>query len=172
MGNDTTDHKDSSAGSPGEGEVEVARSPEVVEPFGWIGDWFDHWPPMFSRRFPELFDRGMSSAGALRVEQYVDGDESVIRAEIPGVDPDEDIDISVTGDRLTITAKREQREESKDDDGFRSEFHYGSFRRTMTLPSGTSADDVKATYEDGVLEVRLPSAGAGQAKTTVPIGRP
>ena len=168
MADETSEQNDATAG---EGEVEVASSPEVVEPFGWIGDWFDHWPPLFSRRFPELFDRGMSSAGALRVEQYVDGDESVIRAEIPGVDPDKDVDISVTGDRLTISAKREQREESKDDDGFRSEFHYGSFQRTMTLPAGTSADDVKATYEDGILEVRLPSAGSGPEKTKVPIGR-
>ena len=156
----------------GEGaSVEVA-APETMEPFGMIGDWFDQWPRVFDRRFPEFLGRGFIGGEAMRVEQFTDGDEVVIRAEIPGVDPDEGIEVSVASGKLTISAEREQREESKDDTGFRSEFHYGSFHRTMTLPTGTSADDVKATYEDGILEVRLPSAGGGQAKTTVPIGRP
>lgn len=52
-----------------------------------------------------------------------------IRAELPGVDPDEDIEVSIIDDRLTISARRERREESKEDEGFRSEFHHGSVRR-------------------------------------------
>ena len=80
----------------------------------------------------------------MRVEEFMDDDEAVVRVEIPGVDPEKDIDISVASGRLVVSAKREQRE-TKSEDGRRSEFHYGSFRRTMTLPPGVDADDVHAT---------------------------
>ena len=155
----------------GEGaSVEVA-APETMEPFGMIGDWFDQWPRVFDRRFPEFLGRGFIGGEAMRVEQFTDGDEVVIRAEIPGVDPDEGIEVSVASGKLTIGAEREQREESKDDKGFRSEFHYGSFRRVMALPPGTTADDVSASYEDGILEVRMPSDSDVEAKTRVSVER-
>ena len=150
--------------------VEVA-GPETTEPFGVIGDWFDQWPRMFDRRFPEFLGRGFMGGEAMRVEQFTDGDEVVIRAEIPGVDPEEDIEVSVSSGKLTISAEREQREESRDDKGFRSEFHYGSFRRVMALPPGTTADDVSAGYEDGILEVRVPIDQDVEAKTRVAIER-
>lgn len=151
--------------------VEVAEPAETGEPFGMIGDWFDQWPRMFDRRFPELLGRGFMGGEAMRVEQFTDGDEIVIRAEIPGVDPEEDIEVSVVSGKLTIAAEREQKEESKDDRGFRSEFHYGSFRRVMTLPPGTTAEDVAAGYEDGILEVRVPVDRDVEGKTRVAIER-
>jgi HSP20 family protein len=112
-----------------------------------------------------------TGAEVIRVEQYTDGGELVIRAELPGVDPDQGIDVSVMNDRLTISAHREQREQAKTDQGFRSEFHYGAFRRVVSLPAGTTAEDVKATYDNGILEVRVPIEAAGQAATKVPIER-
>ena len=151
--------------------VEVTTRPEVVEPWGWVSDWFEDWPRMFGRRFPEQFWRTPPEVETIKVEQFSDDDGIVVRAELPGVDPDEAIDVSVSGDKLTISAKREQREESKTDEGYRSEFHYGSFRRIMSLPAGTSADDVKASYEDGILEVRIPVDKAEAAKTKVPVKR-
>ncbi|MDH3755391.1 MAG: Hsp20/alpha crystallin family protein [Acidimicrobiia bacterium] len=150
--------------------IEVAERPEVVEPWSWFGDWFTQWPPPFGR-LPEAFGRPMAGAESIRVEQFLEDGDVVIRAELPGVDPDEDIDVSIVGDRLTISAQREQREESKDDEGFRSEFHYGSFRRVMSLPSGTAADDVEASYHDGILEVRVPVKQADEASTKIPVGR-
>lgn len=150
--------------------VEVA-GPQTTEPFGMIGDWFDQWPRVFDRRFPEILGRGFMGGEAMRVEQFTDGDEVVIRAEIPGVDPEEDIEVSVSSGKLTISAERQEREESKDDKGFRSEFHYGSFRRVMALPPGITADDVSAGYEDGILEVRVPIDSDVEAKTRVAIER-
>lgn len=136
--------------------IATADRPEVLEPFSRFGDWFEEFPAHFVRRFPDLFGKSMLDVEPIRVEQFTDNGDTVIRAEIPGVDSDDDIDISVVGNQLSISAKREQREESKSDKGFRSEFHYGSFRRTLILPPGADADDVEARYEDGILEVRVP----------------
>lgn len=161
--------EESQAMEPG-GGVAVADRPSVTEPFGWMGDLFDSWPTMFGRRIPELFERGPGTLEGMRVEEFMDDDEAVVRVEIPGVDPEKDIDINVASGRLVVSAKREQRE-TKSEDGRRSEFHYGSFRRTMTLPPGVDADDVHATYTDGILEIRVPVDGEAQAKTKVPITR-
>jgi HSP20 family protein len=151
--------------------VEVAKPSEAGEPFGMIGDWFDQWPRMFDRHFPDLLGRGFMGGEGIRVEQFTDGDDIVIRAEVPGVDPEEDIEVSVASGKLTIAAERQQKEESRDDKGFRSEFHYGSFRRIMTLPPGTTADDVSAGYEDGILEVRVPVDKDVESKTRVAVER-
>ena len=123
---------------------------------------------MFGRRWPDLRSR-FSDVEAIRVEQYKDDDTIVVRAEIPGVDPDENIEITVAGGTMTISAHREQREETKDNGSFRSEFHYGSFTRSMAVPASTSPDDVTATYTSGVLEVRVPVDGSEEAKTKVAI---
>lgn len=138
--------------------------------WGPLEDWTVSGPPMFGRRWPELFQR-MSHAETIRVEQFRDGDELVIRAEIPGVDPDSNIEITVAAGKLTLSAHRERREETKDDGGLRSEFHYGSLTRTMSIPSNTSAVDVSASYADGILEVRVPVDTAEESKTKVPISR-
>lgn len=89
---------------------------------------------------------------ALRIEDYVDGGDYVVRAELPGIDPEKDVEITVADDMLNIRAER--REEKQE--GRRSEFRYGSFSRSVTLPHGVSADDVNASYEKGVLTVRMP----------------
>ena len=105
----------------------------------------------------------------LRVEEFVEDDTLVVRVEIPGVDASEDIDIEVDRGRLRISATREQREETKDDTSFRSEFRYGSFSRTIDLPPGTDPDEVSATYDDGILEVRVPYSEPASERTRVAI---
>jgi HSP20 family protein len=122
-----------------------------------MGDWFDQ----FANLTWPVFEEGrMRAPETIRVEEMVKDDTWVLRAELPGVDPDRDIEVTVDGGRLTIRAEREQRTESTEADGYRSEFRYGSFHRSMTLPAGARADAVTATYHDGVLEVRLPLEAA------------
>ena len=82
-----------------------------------------------------------------------------MRAEIPGVDPAKDVDITVHDGRLTIKAERTEKSES----GGRSEFSYGSFERTVTLPQGADEDDITATYDKGILTV---SVGVSEPKKT------
>lgn len=92
----------------------------------------------------------------IRVEDELDENKYLVRAELPGIDPNKDVEIIVRDGMLTIKAERETREESD----ARSEFAYGSFVRTMTLPAGYIEDEVKATYEQGILTVTVPLAAA------------
>ena len=81
----------------------------------------------------------------------------VVRAEIPGIDPAKDVDITVRDGQLTIKAERTEKKETKG----RSEFRYGSFTRSVTLPAGANEEDIKATYDKGILTVSV--AGPEQA---------
>ena len=111
--------------------------------------------------FPELwrkmFDNDLEAGGWLRVEEFRDGDTFVIRAELPGIDPARDVELSVSDGVLRISARREERKEHKGDDGFRTEFRYGTFVRNVVLPPGVHEDDISASYKDGILEVRIPT---------------
>jgi HSP20 family protein len=93
---------------------------------------------------------------AMRVEEFLEDGACVIRAELPGLDPEKDVDISVTDGVLHLKAEREERSEDNRPDAYRTEFHYGSLERFVRLPDGVSMDDVKATYKDGILEIRVP----------------
>ncbi len=109
--------------------------------------WPEHW-----RRVIDLED----GHEWLRVEEFEDGDTLVVRAELPDIDPDKDVEVTVDDGMVRIHGRRDQKSEHKDSQGFRSEFRYGEFDRAVALPGGASPDDVKATYSDGILEVRVP----------------
>src|SRR4029453_9450269 len=97
----------------------------------------------------------------IKVEEFIDGEQLVVQAELPGVDPERDIDVSVENGVLTIAAERRESNREKFDKGFHSEFRYGSFVRQVRLPAGTSPEGVSATYKDGVLEIRVPKPSPG-----------
>ncbi|MEX2558364.1 MAG: Hsp20/alpha crystallin family protein [Pirellulales bacterium] len=81
-------------------------------------------------------------------------DEVTVRAELPGVNP-EDLNISVTGNTLVLSGEKKETTEKKHN-GFRqTERRFGSFRRAVTLPQGVDADQVSADYSQGVLTIRL-----------------
>jgi HSP20 family protein len=130
-----------------------------------------------ARRSPmELIERlfdGDSSAGGIKVEEVVDGNTLVIRAELPGIDPEKDAEITVSDGGLTIRAERQEKKEHKEKDSYRSEFRYGSFVRRIPLPDGVKEGDVTASYKDGVLEVRapIPEKTAAVSPSKVPITR-
>lgn len=87
----------------------------------------------------------------LRIEDETSDGRYQVRVELPGVDPIEDIEVTVHDGALTIKAERTQ---SADTDG-RSEFSYGSFARTIPLPVGADEDDIHATYDRGILTVSV-----------------
>lgn len=149
--------------------VVVAPTDHPWEPFArfplsrlgpeWFGpnwltntDWFGHWDHLFPTRWPVPFPPGPTET--FRIEEFEDGDDHVIRAEMPGLDPETDITIEVDHDVLSVAATRERRTETTGE-VFRSEFSYGTFRRLVRLPPGATADDVTATYDAGVLEIRI-----------------
>jgi HSP20 family protein len=118
----------------------------------------------FSRDFDEVFDRflGHRRRGEKEVqlepaiESYVEDDKLVVRADLPGIDP-KNVEIAVTGDLLTIKGSREQEREEKDRNFVVKEVSYGSFERSITLPPGVKAEDLKTSYKDGVLELTVPA---------------
>ena len=76
----------------------------------------------------------------LRVEEYREGDQLVVKAEVPGINPENDVDITIDRDQLQIVVRREEKSEHKSKAGYRSEFRYGTFSRTVTLPAGVQQD--------------------------------
>jgi HSP20 family protein len=108
----------------------------------------------------------------LRVEEVRETGAPVVRAELPGGDPDKDVDVSVSDEVFPISAKREERTEHKDKGSYRSEFRYGEFSRNLALPGDVDQDTVKASGKDGVLEVRVPWTEEPESNSTkVPISR-
>lgn len=141
----------------------------------WSQDLVDTaFGDMFRNFFsPEgILDR-VQSMHAIRLEEFIEDDTCVIRAELPGIDPDKDVEISVADGILHLTAEREAHSEEKQPDGYRTEFHYGRLSRSVRLPEGATEADVTASYKDGILEVRVPAPKvmAAPAPRKIPIER-
>jgi HSP20 family protein len=124
------------------------------------------WSPSDVLEPIRRFLDGDMTMSSIRVEQFVDGNTLVVRAEVPGIDPEKDVDVSVADGMLHIKAEREEKSEQKSKNGYRSEFRYGSFTRTIALPPGAREEDITASYKDGVLEVRAPAPEQAPASGT------
>jgi HSP20 family protein len=131
------------------------------------------WPDLFGAR---MFDvptvwKDLFDDSEMKVEEFRDGDTLVVRAEMPGIDPDKDVEITVADRMLHLRAERRSETKTEDKKGYRSEFRYGSFSRAVRLPAGAGEDDVKASYEDGILEVRIPVDDNSNGAKKIPITR-
>jgi HSP20 family protein len=80
--------------------------------------------------------------------------EVIVRAEIPGVDP-KDLDVSVTGDVLVVAGEKSESTERKEKNYYHSESHFGSFRRSIQLPTAIDPEKITAEYANGVATIRL-----------------
>ena len=99
------------------------------------------------------------------VESFVRGEELVVRADLPAIDPKQ-VELAVEGNRLTIKGERKMVHEAEG--RLYREVRYGAFERTIALPAGVDPDTVKAAYHDGVLEVTM-KAPKGTVAKKVPI---
>jgi len=133
----------------------------------WFSDWLD--VPEFFRPFEGM--RPLMLEERIRVEEELKGDKLVVRAEVPGIDPDKDAEIYVTDGVLHIVVNRRREFKEEDKAHVRSEFRYGSFSRSIPMPKGASATDVKATYKDGILKVVLPMADTPPEAKRITIDR-
>jgi len=133
-----------------------------------------HAPARFRAMFPDLADWLESpwtgpppflTGQVFRLEEAIRDDTYVIRAELPGLDPENDIEVIVDGRILTIRAERRQ----QDDGPYRSEFRYGSLARAVRLPASVDAADITARYDNGVLEVSVPAGEPGLKGIRIPI---
>jgi len=114
--------------------------------------------PTVWRRFPALEKEWMPA-----IEMYEEEGKYVVKAELPGM-KEEDIDVSVTDDTLTIKGERKAENETTEENYYRSESSYGSFFRTIALPSNVDGEKIDAHYENGVLEVSLPKVVEAKPK--------
>lgn len=113
------------------------------------------WPDIseFFAGFPSwAARRPMFGGHPIKVEDDVTDGKYELQAEIPGVDPDKDVEITLRDGVLTIKAERSEKKESNG----HSEFTYGSFTRSVTLPAGAEEDAIKASYDKGILTVSVP----------------
>ncbi len=110
-------------------------------PFGDMVEWLES---------PWTFLRPVSGH-PIRVEDYVEDGTYVVRAEIPGIDPEKDVEVTVDKGILTVKGERQEEKIGK----HHSEFHYGTFTRSVALPASADEEHVEATYGHGILEVRV-----------------
>ena len=149
--------------------AELEKRETSLAPRDWFARWFEDWP---FARWPELWrSRFLEGMGPMRVEEFQEGNTLVVKAEMPGLDPDKDVEISVSDQTLHIRAERRKESKIEEKGRYRSEFHYGSFARSVPLPTGATEQDVKATYKDGILEVRIPVDQGKAEAHKIPIQR-
>jgi HSP20 family protein len=134
------------------------------------------WEREMERMMDQFFDRrmrpwwperwlgkeSMMDIGMPAIDLYEEKDDVVVKAELPGMAKN-DIEVNRSDHMLTIRGEKRKEEEIKEKDYYRSERAYGSFIRTVELPTDVYADKVKASFKNGVLEVRLPKTE--EAKT-------
>ncbi|MFF9915504.1 Hsp20/alpha crystallin family protein [Streptomyces sp. NPDC013457] len=130
---------------------------------------FPDFNDLFNREFPGLPGwRPATAAHSIPVEVTSGDGAYTLRAELPGMDPDNDISITVDDNLITVSAEHSEGTEDKE----HSEFRYGSFRRTVRLPGTIPADEVEASYADGILTIRVPMpAEETTSVRTIPVKR-
>lgn len=117
------------------------------------GSW---WPQNW-------FPRHEMEVRAPALDVFEDKDDVVVEAELPGMDK-EDIEVNLTDNLLTIRGEKKKEEAVQEENYYRSERSYGSFVRKIELPTAVHSDRVKATFKNGILEVRVPKTEEARAK--------
>lgn len=122
----------------------------------------DEMSRFFSRAVGEWepFARGVWSPA---LDMYESDKEIIVKAELPGLTA-KDIDVTVDEDMLTIRGERKFSKEAKEENYYRLERRYGAFERAVPLPASIQKNKAKATFKEGVLEIRMPKAKEVEAK--------
>lgn len=142
-----------------------AESQFEMAPFNRLRQEMDE---MFGRFFQDPFAIGAftplaTDAWGPALDISETPEAVVVRAEIPGVEPKE-LDVSVTGDTLTLSGEKKETTEKQEKNGRWTECRYGSFRRVMTLPATVDAENVTAEYANGVVTITLKKTEKEQTK--------
>lgn len=152
--------------------VKEERRPETY--FGDVERYFDKFfrhpfslmtPTLglrdFLREYPKLGELSPS------VDIYEEGNELVVKAELPGIKK-EDLNVTITENRITIEGEKKQEEKVEKNDYHWVERSYGSFNRSFRLPDNVNGEAAKASFKEGILEIRAPKTEeAKQKKITV-----
>jgi HSP20 family protein len=140
------------------------------EPHGEAADVFTRFDRMFeewARMMPfraVAFPRWREAEELIRVAEFREDGTLVIRADLPGIDPEKDVGLTVSDGMLHIEAERREEEKREEKGYVRQELRYGALSRSLPLPEGVTAADITATYKAGVLEIRIPEPTREPAK--------
>jgi HSP20 family protein len=145
------------------------RHAESVDFFDRFDRMFDEWTREFPFRWPLFAGRGWTGAGMIPVDEFQEEGALIVRAELPGIDPERDVELTVSDHALHIGAERKE-EEVREKGYLRHEVRCGSFSRTLPLPEGVTEADITASYKDGILEIRIPTPKVEAAKK-IPIAK-
>ena len=141
--------------------------PDFSSPFSELESYFDRFfrQPFSMMTHPAFTMGDFPKLGRISpsVDIFEEGDEMVVKADIPGISK-EDLSVSITENTLTISGEKKQEEKVEKKDFHRVERSYGSFCRNFRLPDNVNGDKAKASFNDGVLEVRIPKSKAAKAK--------
>ena len=149
--------------------------------YGRLEEMFDDWVRTMRENRPHAgsvwaqatrADRGAPredvadeprAAEAILVDEYRDGSQHVVRAALPGIDPERDVEVAAEGGALRITV---QERPADDRDYIRHELRRSSSSRSLPLPERARPAEISATYRDGILEIRIPLAEPPAAEST------
>jgi HSP20 family protein len=123
-------------------------------PFRELEDWERRFEGMFGHPLRPMWWRAGEEGWMPAVDMFEKDDKFVVKADLPGMKED-DIDVSIVGDTLTIKGEKKTETEVKEENYYRSERAYGSFLRSIPIPSGVDSSKIEANYENGVLEVTM-----------------
>jgi HSP20 family protein len=133
------------------------------DPFGEISNLRNQMNKFFDHSFIRGLMPGAERYGP-RVDLYQTEQEVVATAELPGIESKDDIEVAVTPDTLSLKGELKRFNEVKEDDIFQSERFYGTFSRMLPLPAEVKPEETKASYHNGLLEIRMPKTEKGQKK--------
>ena len=131
--------------------------------------FMEPWPEMLA--WP-MFGAADTTVGVLRVDEYREDGALVVRADLPGIDPDQDVELTASEGVLHIAVERHGDEEPAGRDYLRHELvHRHRQERDLLLPEGAQDSELSASYDDGVLEVRMPLPAPKEAApvTRIPV---
>jgi HSP20 family protein len=114
------------------------------------------WPSVWSR------DRAMELITPI-VDIYEEKDDIVVKAELPGMTKD-DIEVDISNSHLTLRGEKKKEEKIEEKEYFACERSYGAFHRSLELPKDVQSDKVKASFKNGILEIRLPKTEEAKTK--------
>ena len=145
----------------------------AISPFEHLERQFEEF---FRRPFSMLNQPWWPSKRSFEMEEvspsvdlYEEGDDIILKAELPGINK-QDVSVNLTDHIITISGEKKKEEKVEDKNFYRVERSYGSFTRSFELPSDVKADQVKAKFHDGVLEIRMPKTEEAKQKAkSVPI---
>ena len=154
-------------------DVHTVKPTEDVAPtnvFGAVDRAFERmfepltWPTLLPFRRPMTTARHWLTEAFIPVNEFYQDGSLVVRAELPGIDPDKDVELTVYEGILHIKATRREEESVEEARYVRKEIYHGSFERMLPLPEGVTESDVKASYRDGILEIVVPIPQVEPAK--------